>query len=195
MGKITRSRIKAIASWYLAKSGSAWVVFTSVYVSVYLVYLFLVWWQRIYKIYLTGYFIVQQSTTGWLLSFCKLLLSSAPSFFHRGNSCILADEMGLGKTIQTICFLNYLFNEHQLYGPFLLVVPLSTLTSWQREIQLWAPQMNVVVYLGDINSRNMVWWWLKHLLYTQERMAGCPVCLKNICKKVFFLLSFIFPIP
>lgn len=75
----------------------------------------------------------------------------------RGNSCILADEMGLGKTIQTICFLNYLFHDHQLYGPFLLVVPLSTLTSWQREIQLWAPQMNIVVYLGDINSRNMVW--------------------------------------
>ncbi|KAG5272692.1 hypothetical protein AALO_G00168310 [Alosa alosa] len=74
----------------------------------------------------------------------------------KGNSCILADEMGLGKTIQTISFLNYMFHEHQLYGPFLLVVPLSTLTSWQREIQLWAPQMNVVVYLGDINSRNMI---------------------------------------
>ncbi|MGH0117567.1 UNVERIFIED_CONTAM: hypothetical protein FKN15_005069 [Acipenser sinensis] len=53
-----------------------------------------------------------------------------------------------GKTIQTIYFLNYLFHDHQLYGPFLLVVPLSTLTSWQREIHLWAPQMNVVVYLG-----------------------------------------------
>uniref|UniRef100_A0A3Q2WGN9 Chromodomain helicase DNA binding protein 1 n=1 Tax=Haplochromis burtoni TaxID=8153 RepID=A0A3Q2WGN9_HAPBU len=74
----------------------------------------------------------------------------------KSNSCILADEMGLGKTIQTICFLNYQFNEHQLYGPFLLVVPLSTLTSWQREIHLWAPQMNVVVYLGDISSRNMI---------------------------------------
>ncbi|NXQ49343.1 CHD1 protein, partial [Catharus fuscescens] len=64
--------------------------------------------------------------------------------------------MGLGKTIQTISFLNYLFHEHQLYGPFLLVVPLSTLTSWQREIQTWAPQMNAVVYLGDITSRNMI---------------------------------------
>lgn len=84
--------------------------------------------------------------------FCLLLCV----FSHRGNSCILADEMGLGKTIQTISFLNYLFHEHQLYGPFLLVVPLSTLTSWQREIHLWAPQMNVVVYLGDISSRNMV---------------------------------------
>ncbi|PWA31965.1 hypothetical protein CCH79_00019283 [Gambusia affinis] len=76
--------------------------------------------------------------------------------WSKGNSCILADEMGLGKTIQTISFLNCLFHEHQLYGPFLLVVPLSTLTSWQREILLWAPRMNVVVYLGDINSRNMI---------------------------------------
>uniref|UniRef100_A0A670JCK7 Chromodomain helicase DNA binding protein 1 n=1 Tax=Podarcis muralis TaxID=64176 RepID=A0A670JCK7_PODMU len=74
----------------------------------------------------------------------------------KSNSCILADEMGLGKTIQTISFLNYLFHEHQLYGPFLLVVPLSTLTSWQREIQIWAPQMNAVVYLGDITSRNVI---------------------------------------
>ncbi|XP_071996127.1 chromodomain-helicase-DNA-binding protein 1 isoform X3 [Engystomops pustulosus] len=74
----------------------------------------------------------------------------------KGNSCILADEMGLGKTIQTISFLNYLFHEHQLYGPFLIVVPLSTLTSWQREIQTWAPLMNAVVYLGDISSRNVI---------------------------------------
>ncbi|KAG9487979.1 hypothetical protein GDO78_007660 [Eleutherodactylus coqui] len=74
----------------------------------------------------------------------------------KGNSCILADEMGLGKTIQTISFLNYLFHEHQLYGPFLIVVPLSTLTSWQREIQIWAPLMNAVVYLGDIGSRNVI---------------------------------------
>ncbi|KAJ8287325.1 hypothetical protein GJAV_G00050250 [Gymnothorax javanicus] len=87
----------------------------------------------------------QQESLNWMVhSWCK------------GNSCILADEMGLGKTIQTICFLSYLFSEHQLYGPFLLVVPLSTLTSWQREFQLWAPQMNVVVYLGDISSRSMI---------------------------------------
>ncbi|XP_069748426.1 chromodomain-helicase-DNA-binding protein 1 isoform X3 [Narcine bancroftii] len=74
----------------------------------------------------------------------------------KNNSVILADEMGLGKTIQTISFLSYIFHEHQLYGPFLLVVPLSTLTSWQREIEMWAPEMNVVVYLGDISSRNMI---------------------------------------
>lgn len=77
-------------------------------------------------------------------------------FFPRNNSVILADEMGLGKTIQTISFLSYLFHQHQLYGPFLVVVPLSTLTSWQREFEVWAPEINVVVYIGDLMSRNMV---------------------------------------
>uniref|UniRef100_A0A1A7Y604 Stress-activated protein kinase JNK n=1 Tax=Iconisemion striatum TaxID=60296 RepID=A0A1A7Y604_9TELE len=82
----------------------------------------------------------------------------------RCNSVILADEMGLGKTIQTISFLSYLFHQHQLYGPFLLVVPLSTLTSWQREFENWAPDMNVVVYLGDVMSRKTIrdYEWVNH---------------------------------
>ncbi|KAI0207728.1 Chromodomain-helicase-DNA-binding protein 1 [Lamellibrachia satsuma] len=81
----------------------------------------------------------------WLLhSWCKQ------------NSVILADEMGLGKTIQTIAFLSVLASQHQLYGPFLLVVPLSTIATWQREFKLWSPSINCVVYLGDINSRNKI---------------------------------------
>ena len=75
---------------------------------------------------------------------------------HRNNGCILADEMGLGKTMQTIAFLTYLMHHHHLYGPFLLVVPLSTIATWQTEIKKWSPEMNCVVYLGDISSRQMV---------------------------------------
>ncbi|XP_050400629.1 chromodomain-helicase-DNA-binding protein 1 isoform X1 [Patella vulgata] len=72
------------------------------------------------------------------------------------NCVILADEMGLGKTIQIISFLSVLFNQYQLYGPFLLVVPLSTIVAWQREFENWAPEMNVIVYIGDISSRNFI---------------------------------------
>jgi chromodomain-helicase-DNA-binding protein 1 len=72
------------------------------------------------------------------------------------NSVILADEMGLGKTIQSICFLSYLFETQNLYGPFLLVVPLSTMTAWQKEFRQWAPFLNVVTYLGDVQSRDVV---------------------------------------
>lgn len=64
--------------------------------------------------------------------------------------------MGLGKTIQTISFFNYLFSEHSVYGPFLLVVPLSTMTAWQREFEIWAPEMNVIIYVGDVSSRTIV---------------------------------------
>ncbi|CAL8096469.1 unnamed protein product [Calicophoron daubneyi] len=74
----------------------------------------------------------------------------------RENSVILADEMGLGKTIQTIGFLSYLFHEHNLYGPFLIVVPLSTISSWQKELQLWAPDMNAIIYTGDHISRQLI---------------------------------------
>lgn len=74
----------------------------------------------------------------------------------RSHSVILADEMGLGKTIQVISFLSYLYNAQSLYGPFLLVVPLSTMAAWQREFSLWARDMNVVVYLGDVTSRNKI---------------------------------------
>ncbi|XP_024942865.1 chromodomain-helicase-DNA-binding protein 1 isoform X3 [Cephus cinctus] len=87
----------------------------------------------------------QMDGLNWLIhSWCK------------ENSVILADEMGLGKTIQTICFLYYLFHTQQLYGPFLLVVPLSTMTSWQREMAQWAPDLNFVTYLGDVTSRNII---------------------------------------
>jgi hypothetical protein len=74
----------------------------------------------------------------------------------RGNSVILADEMGLGKTIQTISFLSYLFHVHKVYGPFLLVGPLSTLPAWQRECAKWAPTLNTIVYLGDQKSRELI---------------------------------------
>ena len=73
------------------------------------------------------------------------------------NSVILADEMGLGKTIQTIGFLHYLFYSHNLYGPFLVVVPLSTLPAWQKEFELWSPDVNLVVLIGDTRSRQMIY--------------------------------------
>ena len=74
----------------------------------------------------------------------------------KNNSVILADEMGLGKTIQTISFLSHLFHNYELYGPYLIVVPLSTMAAWQKEFQTWAPDMNVVVYIGDVNSRTKI---------------------------------------
>ncbi|CAM9834851.1 unnamed protein product, partial [Scytosiphon promiscuus] len=52
---------------------------------------------------------------------------------HR--SSILADEMGLGKTIQTVGFLDQLWNNKltKIRGPFCVVAPLSLVAQWQSE--------------------------------------------------------------
>jgi len=42
-----------------------------------------------------------------------------------GHSSILADEMGLGKTVQSISFLNRIYYEYNIRGPFLIIAPLS----------------------------------------------------------------------
>eukprot|EP00055_Hartaetosiga_balthica_P016500 m.104745 g.104745 ORF g.104745 m.104745 type:complete len:1586 (+) comp9118_c0_seq1:59-4816(+) len=76
--------------------------------------------------------------------------------WYDNRSVILADEMGLGKTIQCVSFLSYLFNVHKVYGPFLVVVPLSTLGAWQDEFTKWAPQLNTIVYGGKKGDREKV---------------------------------------
>jgi chromodomain-helicase-DNA-binding protein 4 len=64
--------------------------------------------------------------------------------------------MGLGKTIQTAAFLYSLYKEGHCKGPFLISVPLSTLINWEREFELWAPEMYVVTYIGDKDSRSIL---------------------------------------
>ncbi|CAG8646006.1 20720_t:CDS:10 [Gigaspora margarita] len=74
----------------------------------------------------------------------------------RNENGILADEMGLGKTIQTISFISYLYHTLEQFGPFLVVVPLSTIGSWQNEFQTWAPDINVIIYSGPSQSREVI---------------------------------------
>lgn len=71
----------------------------------------------------------------------------------KGINVILADEMGLGKTVQTVCFLSCLFNEYAFSGPVLVVVPLSTIAAWYREFSRWSPEVSVLLYVGDRQSR------------------------------------------
>ncbi|KPI36911.1 Chromatin structure-remodeling complex subunit snf21 [Cyphellophora attinorum] len=77
------------------------------------------------------------------------------SLFNNNLNGILADEMGLGKTIQTISLITYLIEKKGSAGPFLVIVPLSTLTNWTLEFEKWAPSVNKIVYKGPPASRKM----------------------------------------
>ena len=65
--------------------------------------------------------------------------------------------MGLGKTIQTIALLTYLMEFKNNNGPFLIVVPLSTLSNWVNELNRWAPSMLKVVYKGPPEERRRLY--------------------------------------
>jgi SNF2 family DNA or RNA helicase/uncharacterized Zn finger protein len=66
-----------------------------------------------------------------------------------GMGAILADDMGLGKTLQVITLL-LKFKEEKLLEKkkALIIVPTSLLTNWQKEVEKFAPQLEVAIYHG-----------------------------------------------
>uniref|UniRef100_A0A8C5P8Q5 SWI/SNF related BAF chromatin remodeling complex subunit ATPase 4 n=1 Tax=Leptobrachium leishanense TaxID=445787 RepID=A0A8C5P8Q5_9ANUR len=75
------------------------------------------------------------------------------SLYNNNLNGILADEMGLGKTIQTIGLITYLMEHKRINGPFLIIVPLSTLSNWVYEFDKWGPSVVKVSYKGSPAAR------------------------------------------
>ena len=78
------------------------------------------------------------------------------SLYNNNLNGILADEMGLGKTIQTISLITYIMEKKKNMGPFLIIVPLSTLSNWVLEFQKWAPSVVSLSYKGSPAARRAV---------------------------------------
>ncbi|KAI5119788.1 hypothetical protein M0805_006586 [Coniferiporia weirii] len=75
------------------------------------------------------------------------------SLYNNRLNGILADEMGLGKTIQTISLITFLIEVKRQRGPYLVIVPLSTMTNWTGEFAKWAPAVRTVSYKGNPAQR------------------------------------------
>lgn len=76
--------------------------------------------------------------------------------WSKNENGILADEMGLGKTVQTVSFLSYLVHSMRMTGPFLIIVPLSTVPAWQETLALWTADLNCITYLGNTKARKVI---------------------------------------
>lgn len=93
---------------------------------------------------------------GTLRDFQKTGINFLALNWQKNRSVILADEMGLGKTVQTVSFLNWLRHDRLQQGPFLVIVPLSTMPSWAETFDYWTPDINYVVYNGRQPSRDII---------------------------------------
>lgn len=79
------------------------------------------------------------------------------SLYNNKLNGILADEMGLGKTIQAIALLAYLMEFKNNLGPYLVIVPLSTLSNWENEFVKWCPSARLVCYKGTPGLRKEIY--------------------------------------
>ena len=68
-----------------------------------------------------------------------------------GLGCLLADEMGLGKTIQVIALLEERCSQG--LGPSLVIVPVTLIENWRRELHRFAPDLRVNVHHGPSRAR------------------------------------------
>jgi DNA helicase INO80 len=89
--------------------------------------------------------------------------------------------VGLGKTIQSIAFLSYLAEVKDVWGPFLIIAPLSTLHNWCNELSKFCPALKVLPYWGTQKERATLrkLWNPKHL-YSQESPFHIVVSSYNL---------------
>ncbi|XP_062267133.1 chromatin-remodeling ATPase INO80 isoform X1 [Platichthys flesus] len=91
------------------------------------------------------------------------------NLYEQGINGILADEMGLGKTVQSIALLAHLAEKDNIWGPFLIISPASTLNNWHQEFTRFVPQFKVLPYWGNPHDRKVIRkFWSQKTLYTQN---------------------------
>ncbi|KAF2103137.1 hypothetical protein NA57DRAFT_28830, partial [Rhizodiscina lignyota] len=82
-----------------------------------------------------------------------------------GTSGMLGDEMGLGKTLQTLSLFQHLEERRERTSaekegdeirPYLVVCPLSVVSSWMAEAAKWAPKLNALRFHGAAHERAML---------------------------------------
>ena len=66
----------------------------------------------------------------------------------KGFGACMADDMGLGKTIQVISLILKMKEENKLDKPVLVICPTTLMGNWMKELQLFAPNLDAVIYHG-----------------------------------------------
>jgi SNF2 family DNA or RNA helicase len=73
------------------------------------------------------------------------------------------------ETIQSISLLAYLAEHHNLWGPFLVIAPASTLHNWQQELARFVPRLKALPYWGSPKDRETLRkiWSRKNMTFSE----------------------------
>lgn len=80
--------------------------------------------------------------------------------------------------MQSIAFLCHLAEAQNIWGPFLIIAPNSTLHQWQSEFANFCPEFKVLPYWGTAKDRGVIrkYWQPKHL---SKRDGACHVVITS----------------
>ncbi|QFT90703.1 ATP-dependent helicase HepA [Bacillus sp. THAF10] len=84
----------------------------------------------------------QEQGAAWLLFLRK-----------HGFGAVLADDMGLGKTIQLIAYFLSSKSKPDNSSPVLIICPTSVLGNWQKELEKFAPSLEVMLHYGPSRKK------------------------------------------
>jgi hypothetical protein len=64
----------------------------------------------------------------------------------------------------------YLAEKHDIWGPFLVIAPASTLHNWQQELVRFVPGLKTLPYWGNVKDRTVLrkFWNRKSLRYDKD---------------------------
>lgn len=65
-----------------------------------------------------------------------------------GFGAVLADDMGLGKTVELIALLLHRKEAGTLFGPILLICPMSVAGNWMHEVARFGPDLTAMLHHG-----------------------------------------------
>ena len=91
---------------------------------------------------------VPKTLTGELRPYQQIGLKWLWTNITKGFGACMADDMGLGKTIQVISLILKMKEEGILKKPVLVICPTTLMGNWMKELQMFAPSLDAVIYHG-----------------------------------------------
>lgn len=89
---------------------------------------------------------------------CHVLdaINKLRQFWHSGTNGIVMDEVHEERITKTVAFLVSLVEEFHVLKPILVVVSPPAFTKWEAALNKWASNVNVVVYSGTKEAREII---------------------------------------